>query len=371
MKETFNGCSTKKGIVVVLVTFTSLAAFFTLLPFQSHGHGSSTHFSIFTRSEKKLIWVTSIHEHHPDGICYLKMALKSAVQKCTSLFPVVLHAGQVSNQIDLKHYGKFATFINFESNYTAVLKARYQVESIGSVFARLESASVLLHSIKSGALRGKNLITSHFLYTDVDIMFMRDFPVQPLSTPSSVAFSSQILQIPTPENTGVMIINTSWLHQEVSHIMSYGLATNFKHVAMDQGLLIDYLHYIGIKPEYLDLVYNWKAYWGDNRTTPFIVHWHGPKPLDNCSECIYMNYKSGQISRKWPENPIKMTPVRGSFMIGDFNASQCDHSEICPRIYLDVLRARHSDIGDWIRRFEEYTSTSNNVCLNESYQSLA
>lgn len=163
MKETFNGCSTQKGIVVVLVTFTSLAAFFTLLPFQGHGHGSSTHFIIFTRPEKKLIWITSIHEHHhPDGICYLKMALKSAEEKCTSLFPVVLHAGQVSSQIDLKHCGKFATFINFESNYTSVLKARYQVESLGSLFARLESASVLIHSIKSGALRGKNLITSHF-----------------------------------------------------------------------------------------------------------------------------------------------------------------------------------------------------------------
>lgn len=201
-------------------------------------------------------------------------------------------------------------------------------------------------------------------------MFMRDFPVQSLSIPSSVAFSSQILQVPTPENTGLMIINTSWLDQEVSRIMNYGLATNFEHVAMDQGLLIDYLHYIGIKPEYLDLVYNWKAYWGGSCTTPFVVHWHGPKPLDTCSECIYMNYKYGQISGKWLENPTKKTPVGGSFMVGDFNASQCDHSEICPRIYLEVLRARQSNIGDWIRRFEEYTSVSNHVCLNESHQSL-
>jgi hypothetical protein len=84
-----------------------------------------------------------------------------------------------------------------------------------------------------------------------------------------------------------------------------------------------------------------------------------------------MNYKHGQISRKWLENPIKTTSVGGSFMIGDFNASQCDHGEICPRIYLEVLRAQDSNIGDWIRRFEEYTSTSNNVCLNEPYQSLA
>ena len=231
-------------------------------------------------------------------------------------------------------------FIPFVSAYGGMLRDKYPaMSSVETIFARIESAGVISYHLQSGLLSSRNgLISSHFLYTDADVQFHSD--VYPLieRPPKTVAFGKEFMKgSDGHENTGVLLINRTWLTNESRLMMKYGRMTDFQHANYDQGLLIDYMHDQGIDIDQLQDRYNYKAYW-DQSPNISIVNWHGPKPLDACTKCIHLQTGTQK----------------------DFNLSSC--SAPCPQPYLAALSTRDSDVESFSLRYKEYLSLLHGIC---------
>jgi hypothetical protein len=115
------------------------------------------------------------------------------------------------------------------------------------------------------------------LYTDVDVVFLRD-PRSFIFAPTYMAVCEErALGDRRHFNSGVMVMNLPrlravrpWLVRQVRH----RLANNFRYPAHDQKSLNDFfLEQI----EWMDPIFNWKPYRGYNSDAA-IVHFQGPKP---------------------------------------------------------------------------------------------
>ena len=114
------------------------------------------------------------------------------------------------------------------------------------------------------------------LYTDVDVMFLDD-PGNYLLETKLVAFSTEFEYDNFDLiNAGVMLINLSEAKKEFPGLLKW-TADNLEWIPdYDQGALRVYFNR---RWDRLDQRLNWKPYWGIG-SSPIIVHFHGPKPLD-------------------------------------------------------------------------------------------
>lgn len=114
------------------------------------------------------------------------------------------------------------------------------------------------------------------LYTDADVIFMRNPDFLGYNPKFIAATSESIRGTKADFNSGVMLINLPFFRKIHADLIAF-TTKNFDialKFALDQGILKYYM-----KEDYLLLpeIYNWKPYWGINNEA-FIVHWHGPKP---------------------------------------------------------------------------------------------
>lgn len=120
---------------------------------------------------------------------------------------------------------------------------------------------------------------SHVLYTDCDVVFVRD-PAPRLSTiaPEFFAASPESDQIDFANfNSGVMWINIAGLAAEQAALrdtirthLAEAIAPPYDQAALQR-------HFAG-RTDPLPLELNWKPYWGGNDDAA-IIHFHGPKPF--------------------------------------------------------------------------------------------
>jgi hypothetical protein len=113
------------------------------------------------------------------------------------------------------------------------------------------------------------------LYTDIDVMFRSD-PEPFGSGPEFIACAPEHRKDDWSYfNSGVMLMNLPNLRATRDHLVRH-IENNISQMAPhdDQGALNSV--YRG-KWERLDIVYNWKPYWGFNDLAK-ILHFHGPKP---------------------------------------------------------------------------------------------
>ena len=118
-------------------------------------------------------------------------------------------------------------------------------------------------------------LTDEFiLYTDVDVMFLKDIEA-PQPRPSYFAAAAEFDQRNLREfNTGVMILNVPAMRESHSEFVEF-ITRDVNRPAFDQTAF--QLFYAG-KASPLDSVFNWKPYWGDCSDAT-VVHFHGPKPF--------------------------------------------------------------------------------------------
>lgn len=120
---------------------------------------------------------------------------------------------------------------------------------------------------------------SHVLYTDCDVVFLRD--PQPLLVPITPEFFAAAPEGDQTDfahfNSGVMWINIAGLAAEQSALrdtirthLAEAIAPPYDQAALQR-------HFAG-RATPLPLELNWKPYWGTNADAA-ILHFHGPKPF--------------------------------------------------------------------------------------------
>jgi len=148
------------------------------------------------------------------------------------------------------------------------------------------------------------------LYTDCDVIFLKDVNSQNAPTPKYFACSSQFNKKDFVDfNTGVMFMNVKKLAQSYDEFVDFIGQNLSKLYVFDQSAY--QLFYSG-KNEPLDIKFNHKPYWGaDNNAV--ILHYHGPKPVNFMTEDsiktlnpIYYNiYKKNPAAYEYYLNLIR------------------------------------------------------------------
>ena len=111
------------------------------------------------------------------------------------------------------------------------------------------------------------------LYTDSDVMFMRDVDLSNLR-PENFAAAPQFSKTEaTDMNSGVMLINVNNMRKMHDKLIKF--ATDNLQLGLDQEILREFF---GTNYTLLPAEFNWKPYWGI-AADAYIVHWHGPKPV--------------------------------------------------------------------------------------------
>jgi len=287
-----------------------------------------------------MIWVVAVDGGSP-ALCYWKVALHTAIQNAPSLHPVLLYYETDTGQSlpeDLPH------------DVTVIRRVfKYQLRDVNEapIYGRLEAASVILNAFKTrsfGAVQS-TLIESHFLYTDTDVQFLKNIDPASLPLPRRVLYGGENLRNSfEQQNTGVMIINSTWLAREEVSLMHFAVANDFNFPVFDQGLLNAYLLSTHQTDKPLDDIYNWKAYWQRSQDAK-ILHWHGPKPLHECSACILLASKQQRTTN-----------------ISDMNIAAVCPEKFCHPYYFSLFSLPDGDLSAWITRMDAYLGLSGMIC---------
>lgn len=121
---------------------------------------------------------------------------------------------------------------------------------------------------------------AYVLYTDVDVLFLRDIDFSGLTAPNYFSCAEEIAITPAgPQffsksfNTGVMVMNTASMRKLHSEFLMFLQERNYDFNAYDQGALNEFYK---DKWDKLSRDMNWRPFMGINRSAT-IVHFHGPK----------------------------------------------------------------------------------------------
>jgi hypothetical protein len=117
------------------------------------------------------------------------------------------------------------------------------------------------------------MTAKYVLYTDCDVLFLTNPDFGNAAEPLFFAATAQAARDPLVDmNSGVMLINVEAMRAISSELISF--TKKNLHLGLDQEILREYSHG---KYTPMDLVLNWKPYWGVNPAAQ-IIHFHGPKP---------------------------------------------------------------------------------------------
>lgn len=114
------------------------------------------------------------------------------------------------------------------------------------------------------------------LYTDCDVLFLKDVNEENAPHPEYFACSSQFKKTDFVDfNTGVMFMNVKKLAESYDEFVQFIRKNVGKFDVLDQSA---YQQFYGVKNEPLDVKFNHKPYWGVDEQA-VILHYHGPKPV--------------------------------------------------------------------------------------------
>lgn len=151
-------------------------------------------------------------------------------------------------------------------------------------FIKQQDNSKLNHNVAVGAylrteipriMNQLNFTDEFVLYTDCDVMFLKEIDVTNLQPEYFACASEMNMQDNIGFNTGVMLMNVKKLHDTFPDFLDFIKSGDniLKMPAFDQGM---YQSFYKGKHTILDPVYNWKPYWGVGADAR-IVHFHGIK----------------------------------------------------------------------------------------------
>lgn len=117
----------------------------------------------------------------------------------------------------------------------------------------------------------------YVLYTDCDVIFLRDVSAADLPRPKLFACSTEFKTDDWSYfNSGVMVMNIRNMREDHAAFTSFIKGSLPEINGYDQEA---YNQFYGKNFDKLDPIYNWKQYW-DRSEHARIIHFHGPKPKE-------------------------------------------------------------------------------------------
>lgn len=124
----------------------------------------------------------------------------------------------------------------------------------------------------------------YILYTDCDVVFLKDIQIENFSEPIAAATRSGNFF-----NNGVMFLNLSELRKTYRQFVNFYLESNYTFEIGNSTTQGAYNTFYKDQVHHLPLEYNWHVFFGINEEAK-IIHFCGPKPND------YYNILTGYCS---------------------------------------------------------------------------
>jgi hypothetical protein len=186
-------------------------------------------------------------------------------------------------------------------------------------------------------------VDEHVLYTDCDVMFLRDLDLAEVK-PATVAAVPEVADLSAPSplrvldgfNSGVMVINVPEMRKRLPDLMRILEKNGYFNfpptgATYDQGLLN-----LGLQSAWdaLPPTYNWRVFYGVNPDAS-VVHWHGPKPAHVID---LLGFKQGRREKRRLEGPVM------DMLLNNHNASYEYYFELYCQ-FLDKVAMQHHRVG--------------------------
>lgn len=214
-------------------------------------------------------------EWYDNYVRYIKCAVNSC-KRNTNLEPVFMYDG---------YRGSLTEWL--ESKGVTVIIAK---SPLCSHFKKLQRERGFGASVACGAflrveiprlMREQGWEDSHVLYTDCDVMFLKNVCFDELPDYFSCAPEFNMHNW-SYFNSGTMLINVNKMNETYNEFIEYILnCGDVINQSYDQGCYNDF--YKG-KWSRLNPIFNWKPYWGLSDDAR-IVHFHGPK-IENVEKLL-------------------------------------------------------------------------------------
>ena len=250
---------------------------------------------------RKVLWFIAIAAQRKETALeyylFATAALQSAISNAPSLIPIVLHAEEFRNLPD-KLSGLSTNGVHFVQHN---LSFQHRIVKFGEkdnpwlyphflfnlgAYYRLDIPYVIDSVIASLSLSNNSRVDTDFvLYTDTDIMFLKDFDECSLPKPSVLMLGGEDIK-GKMANTGVLYMNVSAMKQHFTSYLTFADDKKWNFFVADQTLIIDYF----VRQQLSQLLpdeFNWKGYWGGYHKINqiVIVHFHAAKPR-RCLDCF-------------------------------------------------------------------------------------
>ena len=203
---------------------------------------------------------------------YARVAVLSARRDAPSLVPYLIFTG-APNEFTawFEEYGGGTVLFHDLSIMDQFFSNPELVEQSGT-FLRLD-IPILWSSLPLD--ESESFEENFALWTDVDVMFLRDVDSCLLPRPGIFALGGEFKRN-TKANAGIMYMNVPRFGNRLGDLIAFGQQRGWDSPAYDQGLLLAFFRQDEITQ--LGDRYNWKGYWGKPEEDVAIIHWHGPKP---------------------------------------------------------------------------------------------
>lgn len=215
---------------------------------------------------------------------FLQVALASASKNAPSLFPVVLYSGSpdiAPSWLTSRHDARQLILLNHNLSFSKhVAKFKPGLAHHGA-FLRLDIPLVVNLDRFKKMIAWLPFHSEYVLYTDVDVLFLRDIPWHNMHLPGVISIGPEDVK-GLKLNSGVLLMHIPVMLNLLPGFLQFADSIKWERGAVDQGLILEYFHW---HATLLDDHMNWKAYWGPNPSA-IILHYHGPKPLGRCGDCI-------------------------------------------------------------------------------------
>lgn len=211
-------------------------------------------------------WYMAANDRAAEVYCdHIKVALKSARRR-TELEPRLLFTGPDTHRLaEFEALG--AEIVRHDVPFLDRLRAKKRIETRPHFKIEIASGAYLRSSVP--LVEDRDDIV---LYTDLDVMFLRDVPARAFAESLEAATEGDRSDT-SFFNSGVMFMNVPKLRRSYDAFLDYMVANDFNFPAYDQGA---YNRFYADDWGVLDERYNWKPYWGRSDDAR-VLHFHGPK----------------------------------------------------------------------------------------------
>lgn len=210
----------------------------------------------------------------------LRVAITSGLQN-TSLEFIVLYDGPEDHPIREFLSDSGVKVIEHRFSREAFLPKAYPENSHQSTYTKDMGYRRLASTFTRFDIPFIETEDEFVLYTDVDVLFLRDIDLSVLPRPNYLAASQEWDKDAASMeyfNAGILLLNVKGMRKKCNMIfrdLEQGIPNKIN--VFDQGYLNQYCF---DDFDYLSSDYNWKPYWGVNKGAK-IVHFHGMKPGGN------------------------------------------------------------------------------------------